>query len=210
MVVPVRDHDTNGGVMSWSGQVRISGPYGGRHGMKMRIADDVIAPKVSIWEMTGDKGNPDARVRVEIRAGRPECVEVWIGAKRDGRGIQSSDLSVFKVEEMIATILAETATKMTPNPSAPGQLMGVWPNSPNDAWQVEGAVVRARAGTRGHVSRAELEQVADVYRDFAEEAPVQAVAARLGYSSERTAARRVQQARKAGLLPPTTPGKVTS
>jgi hypothetical protein len=29
----------------------------------------------------------------------------------------------------------------------------------------------------------------------------------LGYKSERTAARRVQQAREAGLLPATTPGK---
>jgi hypothetical protein len=28
-----------------------------------------------------------------------------------------------------------------------------------------------------------------------------------GYASERTAARRVQQAREAGLLPKTTPGK---
>jgi hypothetical protein len=56
------------------------------------------------------------------------------------------------------------------------------------------------------VTRAELEEVAKVYREFIGSTPTRAVQLAGGYS-ERTAARRVQQARAAGLLPQTTPGK---
>jgi Holliday junction resolvasome RuvABC DNA-binding subunit len=56
--------------------------------------------------------------------------------------------------------------------------------------------------TRGD---AELKEVARVYRENVDSRPVEAVEA-LGYS-RRTAARRIQQARLKGLLPPTTQGK---
>lgn len=69
------------------------------------------------------------------------------------------------------------------------------------------AIGRAMKGTRGRprVPDAELERAADIYRSEPRH-PVQAVAAMLDLSP-RTAARRIEQARKAGLLPPTTPGK---
>ena len=57
------------------------------------------------------------------------------------------------------------------------------------------------------VTRAELEEVARIYREHVDASPTRAVAMLGGYASERTAARRVQQAREAGLLPKTTPGK---
>jgi hypothetical protein len=56
------------------------------------------------------------------------------------------------------------------------------------------------------VTRSELEGVARVYREHLATTPTQAVQLAGGYS-ERTAARRTQQARAAGLLPKTTPGK---
>ena len=59
---------------------------------------------------------------------------------------------------------------------------------------------------RGRVTRAELEGVARVYREHVGATPTRAVQLAGGYS-ERTAARRVQQARAAGLLLKTTPGK---
>jgi hypothetical protein len=64
----------------------------------------------------------------------------------------------------------------------------------------------AQAPRRG-VTQPELEQVAKIYRDNVSTKPVQQITTIMGYRSERTAARRVQQARDAGLLPPTTPGK---
>ncbi len=53
---------------------------------------------------------------------------------------------------------------------------------------------------------AELENVARAYREHIDTTPTRAVQLAGNYS-ERTAARRVQQARAAGLLPKTTPGK---
>lgn len=50
------------------------------------------------------------------------------------------------------------------------------------------------------------ERVAEIFREHVGGAPTQAVAALLGVAS-RTAARRVQQARDAGLLPATKQGK---
>jgi hypothetical protein len=52
----------------------------------------------------------------------------------------------------------------------------------------------------------ELQEVARVYREHLTEAPVEAVARAMGYPLS-TAPRKVQQARAAGYLPPTTPGK---
>ena len=74
-------------------------------------------------------------------------------------------------------------------------------------WRAVNDVDAAVKAPRRGVTRAELEQVANVYRHNVDAKPVQQVAAIMGYGSERTAARRVQQARDAGLLPPTTPGK---
>lgn len=71
------------------------------------------------------------------------------------------------------------------------------------------SVDRELKGTRGRppISREELEQAAAIYRSAAAR-PTQAVAEAMGLSA-RQATSRVQAARRAGLLPPTTPGKVT-
>lgn len=63
-----------------------------------------------------------------------------------------------------------------------------------------------RAPRRG-TTKAELEQVAKLYREHVEGRPVESIRTLMGYGSDRTAARRVEQARAAGLLPSTTPGK---
>jgi DNA-binding transcriptional regulator LsrR (DeoR family) len=51
-----------------------------------------------------------------------------------------------------------------------------------------------------------LEEVAALYREYFDDGPWQVIADRFGVS-EVTAGRYVGKARKAGLLPPTTPGK---
>jgi hypothetical protein len=82
----------------------------------------------------------------------------------------------------------------------------MWRQTEENADRARRAVYEARKARRGPVSRAALEEVAKVYREHLEASPTRAVSLLLGYS-ERTAARRVQQAREAGLLPATTPGK---
>lgn len=195
--------------MVWSGRVTITGHTGGRHGAGEVLEGDVWVPKRSTWEVRGDNGHPDAKVEVEIRDGRPEVVEIWIAAKPRGRGIQSSDMQTFQLDNLIANIQTEVGRKLRPNPDSPGQLMSTGPNTENEAWAVDGAVRNARGRSRAPVSEEELRAVADTYREFASAAPITAIATRFRYSN-RTAARRVQQARAAGLLPQTSPGKITT
>ena len=60
--------------------------------------------------------------------------------------------------------------------------------------------------TRG-VTKAELEQVAYIYKqNIHKKNPTEAVERNFGYSG-RTASRRVKEAREAGLLPPTSQGR---
>jgi hypothetical protein len=69
------------------------------------------------------------------------------------------------------------------------------------------SVYEARTSRRGsRITREDLEEVAQVYREHIDESPTQAVGIILGLT-ERAAARRGQQARAAGLLPKTTSGK---
>lgn len=53
----------------------------------------------------------------------------------------------------------------------------------------------------------ELAEVAAVYREHVDTSPVLAVQQVMGYRSHRTAARRVEKAREAGLLPATSQGR---
>jgi hypothetical protein len=58
----------------------------------------------------------------------------------------------------------------------------------------------ARMSRRGTVTRAELAEVARVYREHIDASPTSAVRLVLGYGSERTAARRIKQDEEAGAL----------
>lgn len=80
------------------------------------------------------------------------------------------------------------------------------PQDEAEARRLQRDIYEARSARRGTVTRAELEEVARIYREHVDASPTQAVAMLGGYTT-RTAARRVQQARAAGLLPATTPGK---
>lgn len=69
-----------------------------------------------------------------------------------------------------------------------------------------GAVRNATQG-RPRITDTELRQVAETYRQHVNSRPVEAVGVAFGLAP-RTAARRVQECRRRGFLPPTTPGKV--
>jgi hypothetical protein len=85
---------------------------------------------------------------------------------------------------------------------------GTTPNrTERESWEADGILQRAFAGRSRGATPGELQLVADVYRANIDGNPTRAVKEDLGYASDRTAARRVERARAAGLLPPTTPGK---
>ena len=149
-------------------------------------------PPKAVLSFEGIKGSPDATVIFEVRDGRPECVEISVRAKPEGRGIRSADLAMMNLDNLAIDVFTQLG------------VVGV--QDTDERRRTHRDVHEARLARRGAVSQHELEEVARVYREHLEESPTRAVALLLGYS-DRTAARRVQQARTAGLLPSTSPGR---
>jgi hypothetical protein len=188
--------------MAWRGKTRVGSKFGGQHGGLTQIGD-VAVPRVAVYAHDGDIGEPDLEVTFEVRDGRPECVDFHVRAKPDGRGIRTADLQMVTNLDAMAVYLFE---RVAPVPGG-SAFNWMWRQTEENAGRARRAVYEARKARRGSVSKAELEQVAKVYRKHLDASPTAAVRMLLGYKSERTAARRVQQAREAGLLPATTPGK---
>ena len=197
--------------MAWRGRTRVEGLLGGRHGGLRRLGDAVVPPRV-LFSHEGEGGEPDLRMLFEVRDDRPECTEITITVKPGGRGIRTADLHTLNLDAMTTNVFAQVAVMRnrinpfdgTPVPDDTILLHG--PRDEAEARRLQRDIYETRAARRGTVTRAELEEAARVYRENVDGSPTRAVAMLCGYS-ERTAARRVQQARAAGLLPKTTPGK---
>lgn len=187
--------------MSWPGRITIRGHEGGRNGAPV-VLGRTLVPRVATFEVQGDNGAPDATMRFEVRDGRPECVEIRVKAKkRNGRGIRSADMNLFNLDNLIENVFTELGAEIAQNPHNPSESIAAW--RPVDEpervrWARRGDVHVARAN-RGP-TKEELKRVASIYLEYQGGAPLQAVAALLSIS-RRTAARRVAQAREAGLLP---------
>jgi hypothetical protein len=188
--------------MAWRGKTRVGSKFGGRHGGLVELGDMAV-PRVAVYGHDGDEGEPDLEVTFEVRDGRPECVDFHVRAKPSGRGIRTADLQMVTNLDAMAEYVYE---RVTPVPGG-SAFNWMWRQTPENAERARRAAYEARKARRGTVTRAELEQVAKVYREHLDKGPTKAVELLVGYDSARTAARRVQQAREAGLLPATTPGK---
>ncbi|MGH3869153.1 MAG: DUF6214 family protein [Pseudonocardiaceae bacterium] len=187
--------------MSWPGRVTIRGHEGGRNGAPV-ILGRTLVPPVATFEIQGDNGAPDATVRFEVRDGRPECMEISVKANPTGRGIRSADMNLFNLDNLIENVFTELGAEIEQNPHNPAESIAAWrpvDESERARWARRGDVHVARANRRP--TKEELERVASIYREHHGGAPLQAVAKLLS-TSRRTAARRVAQAREAGLLPP--------
>jgi hypothetical protein len=178
------------------------------------MLDDVLLYPRALLTVVGEGGEPDATVAFEVRPlpehplgdpylrvhrvkdVRPEIIGIQISAKPNGRGITTADLRSLALDEFTTDVFTVVGTPRVPPFRTPEE----------DYRHIGRTVREARSRSRGRVTRAELEEVARVYRKFAGSTPTRAVQLAGNYS-ERTAARRVEQARAAGLLPQTTPGK---
>lgn len=193
--------------MAWGGRVKFEALVGGRHGGYVPLGGAAVPRRMRLT-MDGANGAPDLKMLFEIREDRPECIEISVTAKSDGRGIAAADMQVL--QRRLNTLTAETFARLAAKPfyrARDGMFAGSYGSLPEDRRQrLERDLYEARASRRGDLTRTELEEVARVYREHLDASPTRAVSLLLGYS-ERTAARRVQQARAAGLLPATTPGK---
>jgi hypothetical protein len=148
-------------------------------------------PEAVVMDGEGLRGAPDLHMKFWIRDEIPEVYEFTLRAKEGGRGIRTVDLRAFSLEK----IAVDAFMRMQVRP------VGL-PYSDAEHWRAHDDIRSAqeKRGTRPRVSRAELEEVAQVYRSAGRDNPTEAVAIELGYR-RRTAERRVAQAREAGLLP---------
>lgn len=153
------------------------------------LLGDVLVPRQVTMTMAGVLGDPDAALHFEVRDGRPDCVEFTVKAKPNGRGIKSSDVAI-----MIDAI-AEGAFLTFATGTEGGPLGG---GDDRESWRLRKGINSAIHAPGRGPSRAELEEVARIYREHPN-APTSAVEKMLRYS-RRTASRRVQQARDEGLL----------
>lgn len=190
--------------MAWTGTGKIKNKLTGSAGL-LRLGDFVV-PKQLEFEFTGDEGTPDFVAKFEVRNGRPECVELTFRAKPDGRGIRTSDLHVIQIDGMKTGMYADRAMRATVDHETNVTTMEPVTDE-RELWRAINEVNEAVKAPQRGITRPELEQVAKIYRENVDGSPVKAVQASMNYNSERTAARRVEQAREHGLLPATTPGK---
>jgi hypothetical protein len=184
--------------LPWVGRTFIQQRLTGAKGL-IRLGDYVM-PRQVTFVVEGEKGDPDLEVSMEVRDGRPQVVDYHASAKPDGRALRTSDLQALALDRLVVNAYAKVAMHAVYDPER-----NVTEMSPvmdeQEIWNVIHDVEEAVKAPRRGVTTAELEQVAQVYKE-ASSAPTAAVRTILGYDSERTAARRVQQAREAGLLPP--------
>jgi hypothetical protein len=163
-------------------------------------------PMDVIMDFAGDNGHPDWTAHFRVVDGRPECLEMKVTAKEGGRGIRTADINTFNIDNL--AIYAFSQVGGPAESDDPNERHRLFPAELDDQqmWEVVGDVTDARRERRGGVSTAELQEVADIYLAHINGKPSAVVQMLKGYSP-RTAARRIQQARLKGLLPPTTQGK---
>lgn len=161
------------------------------------LGNGVAVPQSMMYEVHGNDGHPDAVVRFEVVDGRVEPREIRVLTKDDGRAIMSADMSLFAFDNLAEWAAKEVGVVMRENPANPGNEWIADLRDESDeaeVWRIRREVAEGRSRKRGGVSMAELQRVAQIYQSHPE-APVKAVAALMGLS-ERTAARRVREARK--------------
>jgi hypothetical protein len=126
-------------------------------------------------------------------------VDFRLTAKPSGRGIRTADLRVFELDGLGFNAFMQHA-----KPADADGRSTAGPRDERDWWRMRRDFDNA-VGKRRGVSPGELEEVSRVCTAHVGGRPTEAVEA-MG-NSRRTAARRIGQARGAGLMPPTTPGK---
>lgn len=193
----------------WPGRIKYTGK--GEVFLTDERGRTIAVPRTTLVEVTGDNGHPDATVKIEVRDGRPEVVELHVVAKPAGREVRTGDMALFNMDNLVANVLKDMHREMEPvQESRAGEFVTYFADAKPDAaqsrWTADSVVRERRSVGRRGVSELELQRVAEVYREHASGHPVQAVEALLG-CSRRTASRRIKQAEEAGLLPATTQGK---
>ena len=158
-----------------------------------------IVPRKIRAVIEGGLDEPDVAMTIEVRQGLPVCTEIRFVSRADGLEVRAKDLKSVPILDWTDEIVAACSWVRMES----GGIMQI--AGKERRAQDRRNVARERVG-RPRVSPELLEKVAEVYREHSDDRPTHAVQRVFG-GSYRTAARNVERARDAGLLPPTTPGK---
>lgn len=169
---------------------------------KVQVGDRRRVPREIFVQIRGSKNEPDLAMKIEVREGLPQWVEVVLRARPDGPEVRDKDLAAIRLSDWLDQIVAECSLKYSG--AGPGGWEG-WSKPVNDRDAVAD-IRRARSGRPRTITSERLQKVAEVYRQHFDKRPTEAVMRSFGVS-HRTAARYVQQARAAGHLPETDPGR---
>jgi hypothetical protein len=169
-------------------------------GDKVVVGDRLVPEQISV-NVLGGPSTPDFSMKIEVRQGIPVCTAMTLTARPDGPEVRDKDLEYLRLSDWLEQIVALASMKYSG--AFPGGVTG-WAK-PVDDYTALRDIWRVRSG-RTRMSHERLQKVADLYRQHVNDRPTEAVARAFGVS-HRTAARYVDQARKADLLPPTSPGK---
>jgi hypothetical protein len=145
---------------------------------------------------------PDLTLKIEVRQGIPVYTEVIVRSRPNGPDVRKRDLDI-PLDDWLEQFVGVCSMigKDFDSSGKPGRLV----KQPSDRRAAMVNARRVRSG-RPRLASDRLQKVALLYREHIADRPTEAVSRAFGVS-HRTAARYVQQARGAGLLPDTTPGK---
>jgi hypothetical protein len=142
------------------------------------------------------------RARFEIRDGVPQTVDFRITSTETGRGVTASDMKRWEPVGEMALAAFYRFAKLMEHDDGANEELGAVQQTDEDALRATRSNIEAWSKDR----ETQLSLVAEVYRANLNGNPREAVKD-LGPFSDRTASRRIEQARAAGLLPKTKQGK---
>lgn len=186
-------------------RIRASHVLGGAAGI-VRVKDRAV-PAAFQMEVCSDNGTPDLVLSFEVRDGVPQCRRAELRSTEDGREVLSSDLRGVKLEDLLELAVLQVAMSLTVEHQEGGVVSHMTPITTEvEARETLTQIRSARREGRRRVTDDLLRDVARIYRENVDSNPTAAVADHTG-RRHRTAALYVQQAREAGFLGASIPGK---
>jgi hypothetical protein len=167
------------------------------------LDDGTLLPRSFEAGFPDDAGAPMLVLRIEMRAGIPQCRQLLLASPPDTREVRQSDLRSVDVEHFLREACHLAAVHVTGEHDA-GVLEVSDDAADADHAQVARSLTRARRNTRRRIADDQLPHVADVYRANPGR-PTAAVADHFGLPL-RTASLYVKRAREAGQLKEDTDG----
>lgn len=195
--VPIEDED--GGLVGW---VRWDDAVS-----RTQVANGYL-PTEFYLDMLGAGDEPALEALFGVGSdGAPMCLSLTIKSKRVGRQVLPKDLDAARtrLNDWMEVAHRAALRDINGNPVAPDP-DDVSPEAIAARRAIARTYSEARRRTRLKVNDEHLAEVAELYRANIDDGPWLAIRDRYGVA-ESTAARYVMLARKAGLLPPTEPGK---